>query len=191
MRVATMGDQIDVEPPEVLAGPRCASVSGVNVHANVSVAARDRMGLERLCRYAGRPPVAIERLSLLPDGRLLYRLKRRWRNGTTHVIFEPLELIEKLAALVPRPRFNLVQVSWCTCSAAEWGPYVVPSAALPDSLGHPAVSQKRRGQLISSLKWDVLPGNILHPALGIIRGLSFCTAFSRSMSWSAPSVPDA
>jgi hypothetical protein len=33
------------------------------------------MGLERLCRYAGRPPVAIERLSLLPDGRLLYRLK--------------------------------------------------------------------------------------------------------------------
>src|SRR5437870_5283183 len=56
MRVATMGDQIDVETPEVLAGPRCASVSGVNVHANVSVAARDRMGLERLCRYAGRPP---------------------------------------------------------------------------------------------------------------------------------------
>src|SRR5437867_13177460 len=99
MRVATMGDQIDVEPPEVLAGPRCASVSGVNVHANVSVAARDRMGLERLCRYAGRPPVAIERLSLLPDGRLLYRLKRRWRNGTTHVIFEPLELIEKFPAL--------------------------------------------------------------------------------------------
>ena len=77
-------------------------------------------------------------------------------------------MIDKLAALVPRPRFNLVQVSWCTCSAAEWGPYVVPSAALPDSLGHPAVSQKRRGQLISSLKWDVLPGNILHPALGII-----------------------
>ena len=30
--------------------------------------------------------------------RLLYRLKRRWRDGTTHVIFEPLELIEKLAA---------------------------------------------------------------------------------------------
>src|SRR5437867_6573293 len=100
-------------------------------------------------------------------------------------------MIDKLAALVPRPRFNLVQVSWCTCSAAEWGPYVVPSAALPDSLGHPAVSQKRRGQLISSRKWDVLPGNILHPALGIIRGLGFCTAFSRSMSWSAPSVPDA
>ena len=95
MRVTTAGNQIDAESPEVLAGPCCASVSGVNVHAGVCVPARDR--------------VRLERLSLLPDGRLLYRLKRRWRNGTTHVIFEPLELVEKLAALVPRPRFNLVR----------------------------------------------------------------------------------
>ena len=114
MRVTTVGAQIDAKSPEVLAGSRCASVSGVNVHAGVCVPARDRVRLERLCRYAARPPLAIERLSLLPDGRLLYRLKRRWRNGTTHVIFEPLELVEKLAALVPRPRFNLVPR--CTCS---------------------------------------------------------------------------
>jgi hypothetical protein len=64
---------------------------------------------EKLCRYAGRPPVAAERLSVLPDGRLLYRLKRRWRDGTSHIILEPLELIEKLSALVPPPRFNLVR----------------------------------------------------------------------------------
>jgi hypothetical protein len=63
-----------------------------------------RMRLERLCRYVGRPPVALDRLSTLADGRLKYRLKRRWRDGTTHVIFEPLEFIEKLAALVPTPK---------------------------------------------------------------------------------------
>ncbi len=142
MRVATMGDQIDVETPEVLAGPRCASVSGVNVHANVSVAARDRMGLERLCRYAGRPPVAIERLSLLPDGRLLYRLKRRWRNGTTHVIFEPLELIEKLAALVPAPRFNLVRYHGVFAPAAKWRADVVPADPPSDSLSHRGCRRK-------------------------------------------------
>ena len=62
-----------------------------------------------MCRYAGHPPVATERLSVLPDGRLLYRLKRRWRDGTTHMIFEPLELVEKLAALVPPPRFHLIR----------------------------------------------------------------------------------
>ena len=53
---------------------------------------------------AARPPVATERLSRLPDGRLLYRLKRRWRDGTTHVVFEPVELVEKLAALHDRLR---------------------------------------------------------------------------------------
>ncbi|MBZ5498797.1 MAG: transposase [Acidobacteriia bacterium] len=45
----------------------------------------DRMRLERLFRHAGRPPVATERLSVPPDGRLLYRLKRRRRDGTSHV----------------------------------------------------------------------------------------------------------
>jgi hypothetical protein len=40
--------------------------------------------------------VAAERLSVLPGGlddRLLYRLKRRWRDGTARMIFEPIELI--------------------------------------------------------------------------------------------------
>jgi hypothetical protein len=68
-----------------------------------------RAPLDRLACYAARPPPATERLSLLPDGGLLYRLKRRWRDGTSHVIFEPLELFEELAALVPPPRFSLVR----------------------------------------------------------------------------------
>jgi hypothetical protein len=78
------------------------------------------MRLERLCRYAGRPPVATERLSLLPDGRLLYRLKRRWRDGTSHVILEPLKLIEKLAALVPPPRFRLVRYNGVPAHSTAW-----------------------------------------------------------------------
>ena len=73
MCVTTAGNQIDAESPEVLAGPCCASVSGVNVHAGVCVPARDRVRLERLSRYTARPPLALERLSLLPDGRLLCR----------------------------------------------------------------------------------------------------------------------
>ena len=81
-RVLTLGDPIDPEIPAVTRGPRCASVSGFSVHANVCIPARARRQLEKLCRYAARPPVATERLSRLPDGRLLYRLKRRWRDGT-------------------------------------------------------------------------------------------------------------
>jgi len=47
-------------------------VSGFSVHANVSIEARDRERLQRLIRYAARPAVATERLTELPDGRLLY-----------------------------------------------------------------------------------------------------------------------
>ena len=71
--------------------------------ASTCVPAKARRQLENLCRYAGRPPVATERLSVGSDGRLLYRLRHRWRNGATHVVFEPLEFVAKLAALVPPP----------------------------------------------------------------------------------------
>jgi hypothetical protein len=81
--------------------------------------------------------VATERLSVLPDGRLLYRLKRRWRDGTTHVIFEPLELIERLAALVPAPRFNLVRYSGVLAPSAAWRPLVIPAEPADDFNSHP------------------------------------------------------
>ncbi len=38
-----------------------------------------------------------------------YELKTPWRNGTTHVIFEPLDCISRLVALVPKPRVNLTR----------------------------------------------------------------------------------
>ena len=103
-RVIRVGDGIDSDSIPELDGERCASAGGVSLHTNVAVPARDRRRLERLCRYVARPPVATERLSRMADGRLLYRLKHRWRDGTTHVVFEPGELVKKLAALVPPPR---------------------------------------------------------------------------------------
>ena len=88
-------------------------------------------------------------------------------------------------------RAGLVQDAQAYSSSLSGGrtSYHRPRCRIPP--GIPAVAQNRRERLISFLKWDVLPGNVLHPAHGIIRGLSFCTAFSRLMSWSAPSVPDA
>ena len=96
--VLRFGDQIDVDQLPAPQGQRCASIGGVSLHANVAAPARDRSRLERLCRYAARPPIVAERLSRLDDGRLLYELKHRWRDGTTHIGFEPLELLEKVAS---------------------------------------------------------------------------------------------
>lgn len=121
-RVARLGDQIDGDSLAALQSPRCATVDGFSVHANVSIEARDRMRLERLCRYAGRPAVATERLSELPDGRLIYRLKRPWRDGTSAIVFEPQDLVAKLAALVPAPRVHLVRFHGILAPAAPWRP---------------------------------------------------------------------
>ena len=104
------------------------------MHANVAVAAGDRQRLERLCRYCARPALAIERLEPLPDGRLLYRFKRPWRDGTTHVVFDSLEMLEKLAALVPAPKTHLVRYSGILAPAAKWRSQIVPaSCSSPDS----------------------------------------------------------
>ena len=67
-------------------GPLCAEVDGFSLHAAVRVAGRDRDRLEHLCRYAGRAAIAENRLTLLPDGRVAYSLKKRWKDGTTHVV---------------------------------------------------------------------------------------------------------
>jgi len=46
-----------------------------------------------LCRYISRPAISEKRLSLTPNGNVRYQLKTPYRDGTTHVIFEPLDNI--------------------------------------------------------------------------------------------------
>jgi hypothetical protein len=137
MRIARVGDEVDPQNGTLPSGTCCAAVAGFSVHAGVRVPARDRLRLERLARYAGRPPLAAERLSLLPDGRLLYRLKRRWRDGTTHVIYEPLELMERLAALVHPPRFNITRYYGMFAPAARLRPRLIPEAEGSTPPRHP------------------------------------------------------
>jgi hypothetical protein len=69
----------------------------------------ERDKLERLCRYISRPAVSEKRLSLTSAGNIRYLLKTPYRDGTTHVIFEPLDFISKLASLVPKPKVNLTR----------------------------------------------------------------------------------
>jgi signal transduction histidine kinase len=88
--------------------PLHAHDGGFDLHAAVHVAAGDRERLERLCQYLCRPPLGQSRLHRLRDGRIAVALQRPWADGTTHLVFTPLELLERLVPLVPRPRINLV-----------------------------------------------------------------------------------
>ena len=84
-------------------------VAGFSLHAGVAARADERKKLERLCRYVSRPAVSEKRLSLTPNDNIRYQLKTPYRDGTTHVIFEPLDFIARLVALVPEPRVNLTR----------------------------------------------------------------------------------
>ncbi len=50
-----------------------------------------------------------KRLSLIAQGKVRYELKTPYRDGTTQVIFEPLDFIATLAALLTKPRVNLIR----------------------------------------------------------------------------------
>jgi len=73
-----------------------------------------------VCRYALRPPIARDRIRLTADGDVLLELRHRWSDGTTHLRFHPLELLERLASLTPRPRINLVLYYGLFAAHAAW-----------------------------------------------------------------------
>ena len=87
----------------------CADAHGFSLHAGVRCGAHQRKELERLCRYITRPAIANERLKCDGAGNVVLQLKSAWRDGTTHIRMSPLEFMQRLAALVPRPRLHLIR----------------------------------------------------------------------------------
>ena len=114
---------------------RCARLEGFSLHANVALPAHAREPLEHLCRYLLRPPLALERLTESSGGQLLYELPHPRRDGSTHLLLDPLELIEKLSVLIPPPRFHLLRfhgllaprgvVTLCILSSNAWNHEIV------------------------------------------------------------------
>ena len=86
-----------------------ASTSGFSLHAGVFANADEPVKLERLCRYISRPAISEQRLSMTQHGKVRYELKTPYRDGTTHVFFDPIDFVGKLAALIPPPRINLTR----------------------------------------------------------------------------------
>jgi hypothetical protein len=111
------------------AGPRCARLEGFSLHADVAVPARRRDRLEHLARYLLRPPLALERLTESSGGQLLYQFRRPWSDGSTALLLDPAELLERLAALVPRPRTHLLVYHGLLAPHAGWRSAIVPVPA--------------------------------------------------------------
>jgi len=53
-------------------------------------------------------------------------LKTPYRDGTTHIIMSPLEFLQRLAALVPRPRLNLIRFHGVLAPNAKLRAEIIP-----------------------------------------------------------------
>ncbi len=104
-------------------------VDGFNLHAGVRVEADDDRGREALCRYGARPPFALERLGELADGRLSYALKKKRKNGQTHLVMTPLQLLARLSAIIPPPYVHAVRFHGVLAAASPLRAAIVPARA--------------------------------------------------------------
>ena len=118
------------EAAEATPVPRACQArwEGFDLHAGVRVPAGHRDRLERLCRYAVRPPLADARLRRTPSGDVAVQLRTRWGDGTTHVAFSPSAFLTRLAVLIPRPRVNLLLYHGVLALRAAWRTEIVPHA---------------------------------------------------------------
>ncbi len=119
-----------------------ARYRGFSLHAATRVAEGREDALERLCRYVLRPALDESRLTWTRDGKVVYRFKRPWKDGTKLVVFEPWVLVERLAALVPRPHRNLVTYRGAFAPAASQRERVVPVP--PEDEGERPVFRSRQ-----------------------------------------------
>ncbi|MGH8624348.1 MAG: transposase [Gammaproteobacteria bacterium] len=95
------------KPP--LTPVRCINEQGFSLHAEVRCPINQRNKLEHLCRYITRPAIANE------------RLKRS-------EVMSPLEFMQRLAALVPRPRLHLIRFHGAVASNAKLRYAIIPRA---------------------------------------------------------------
>jgi len=64
---------------------------------------------------------------LRSDGQVQVQLKHPFRDGTTYLLFSPLDFIGKLVALIPRPRHNLVRYHGVLAPNATLRPGIIPA----------------------------------------------------------------
>jgi len=118
--------------PEIV-GELVVQDCGFNVHAKTHAGALDDEARARLLRYVLRPPLAQERLAILPDHRVRLTLKRPWADGTYALEMDALALLARLASAVPPPRQHQTRYAGVLSAAAHWRPLIIPPEPSPSA----------------------------------------------------------
>jgi hypothetical protein len=106
---------------------------GFSLHAGVSFGTLDKNGRETLVRYCVRPALSLQRLSVLRDGSIAYKVKYKVRGGRTHRVMQSTEFMARLASLVAPPRIPLTRYHGVLAPRSSWRRQVVPLSARSDA----------------------------------------------------------
>jgi len=110
--------------------PLVHTSDGFSLHAATLIKRKNRVQLEKLCRYISRPAICLKRLSVESGRKILWKLKMPWRDGTKGFLMTPYECIGRLVALVPHRREHQLTYHGVLAPASPLRDCVVPRAAV-------------------------------------------------------------
>ena len=83
----------------------------------------------------------------------MLKLKTPYRDGTTHIIMSPLEFMQRLAALVPRPRLNRIRFHGVLAPNAKLRAEIIPGSKKNKSNASDANDDATHSATIKRISW--------------------------------------
>ena len=133
--------------------PFLSRYSGFSLHGGISCKPHDRKKLEHICRYISRPSLSEERLSVNFQGQVVYKLKTAYRNGTTHIILDPLDFLSRLSSLIPRPRVHLTRFHGVFAPHFKHRSLITPQPVFSDKKDKTSFKEQRKQKKSYSMGW--------------------------------------
>ena len=99
--------------------PFLSKNSGFSLHGGVSCKSHERKKREHICRYISRPSLSEERLSVNAHGQVIYKLKKTYQNGTTHIVLSPLDFLSRLMRTYSPTKSSSYKISWSVCPSFQ------------------------------------------------------------------------
>ena len=155
------GDRAGLPVRRVLSDPArgvrtsrlCFVSRGFSLHAARKIEAHDRAGLEQLCSYVTRPPLAAGSLEKVADDKYLFKMKSSWSDGTSYIILSSHELLEKLSSIVPPPRAHTTRYHGLLAPHSKRRAEIVPAE---NNGNTPSEERRKSGSTKYRLAWAAL-----------------------------------
>jgi hypothetical protein len=80
-----------------------------------------------LMRLAARPALSMERMSETSDGLIAYRLRHTQKGKATYRVMRPIDLLARIAAIIPPPRHPLLRYFGVFGPHSSWRRLCVPA----------------------------------------------------------------